>query len=131
MIRMEVAGNLAAMMAVEIKAGERAVSKAVTESGTDLKTAWRAQITSAGLGQRLARTIRSALFPKGKPSLSAAALVWSKASVIVSAHVLTQNLYLATGARRPNFAAGPEMISLIKATSAELVAKEYWLPART
>ncbi len=49
----------------------------------------------------------------------------------IEAPVLTQNLYLATGARRPNFAAGPEMISLIKAISAELVAKEYWVPART
>jgi hypothetical protein len=86
MIRMEILGDIGAIMAAEIKAGERAVSKAVTEAGTSVKTAWRAQITGAGLGQRLARTIRSEQFPKGKPSLNAAALVWSKAPVIVGAH---------------------------------------------
>ena len=86
MIRMEILGDIGAIMAAEIKAGERAVSKAVTEAGTSVKTAWRAQITGAGLGQRLARTIRSEQFPKGRPSLNAAALVWSKAPVIVGAH---------------------------------------------
>jgi hypothetical protein len=34
----------------------------------------------------LARSIRSAQYPKGKPSLNAAALVWSKAPVILGAH---------------------------------------------
>ena len=86
MIRMEILGDIGAIMAAEIKAGERAVSKAVTEAGTSVKTAWRAQITGAGLGQRLARTIRSEQFPKGRPSLNAAALVWSKAPVILGAH---------------------------------------------
>ena len=78
--------NLAGMMAAEITAGEKAVTKAVGDAGTSLKTAWRAQIMGAGLGQRLARTIRSAQYPKGKPSLNAAALVWSKAPVVVGAH---------------------------------------------
>ena len=74
------------MMAAEIKAGERAVSQAVSEAGSSVKSAWRAQITGAGLGQRLANTIRSEQFPKGKPSLNAAAVVWSKAPVIIGAH---------------------------------------------
>ena len=34
----------------------------------------------------MARTIRSEQYPKGQPSLNAAALVWSKAPDIVSAH---------------------------------------------
>ena len=78
--------NLAAMMAAEITAGEKAVTKAVGDASNGLKTAWRGQITSAGLGQRLARTIRAAQYPKGKPSLNAAALVWSQAPVVVGAH---------------------------------------------
>jgi len=86
MIRLEVLGDIGAMMAAEITAGEQAVTKAVGDAGTDLKTAWRGQITSAGLGQRLARTIRVAQYPKGKPSLNAAALVWSQAPVVVGAH---------------------------------------------
>lgn len=86
MIRMDIIGDIGAIMAAEIKVGERAVSKAVTEASTNVKTAWRAQITGVGLGQRLARTIRSEQFPKGKDSLSAAALVWSNAPMIIGAH---------------------------------------------
>ena len=73
-------------MAAEIRAGERAVTTATREAGNTVKSAWRAQITGAGLGQRLARTIRSEQFPKGRPSLSAAAVVWSRAPVIIGAH---------------------------------------------
>lgn len=86
MIRMDIVGDLGAMMAAEIAAGEKAVTKAVGEAGTSLKTAWRGQITGAGLGARLSRTIRSELYPKGQPSLNAAALIWSKAPVILGAH---------------------------------------------
>ena len=86
MIRLEVLGDIGAMMAAEITAGEKAVTKAVGDAGNSLKTAWRGQITGAGLGQRLARTIRAAQYPKGKPSLNAAVLVWSNAPVIIGAH---------------------------------------------
>ena len=50
MIRLEVLGDIGAMMAAEITAGEKAVTKAVGDAGNGLKTAWRGQITSAGLG---------------------------------------------------------------------------------
>ena len=86
MIRMDIVGDIGAMMAAEIAAGEKAVTKAVGDAGTSLKTAWRGQITGAGLGARLSRTIRSELYPKGQPSLNAASLIWSKAPVIVGAH---------------------------------------------
>ena len=56
------------------------------EAGTGLKAAWRLQVTGAGLGTRLANTIRNQTFPKAGESLDAAALVWSKAPVIVGAH---------------------------------------------
>ncbi|SFZ84410.1 hypothetical protein SAMN02983003_1995 [Devosia enhydra] len=81
-----IVGDLVRLMDAEVKAGQNAVTTAMRDAGTGLKSAWRAQITGAGLGARLARTIRSEQFPKGKPSLSAAALVWSKAPVIVGAH---------------------------------------------
>jgi hypothetical protein len=85
-LKLDITPDLVAMLAEEIKAGEMAVSKAVGEAGAGLKTGWRAQITGAGLGQRLANTIRSEQFPKGKPSLNAAIVVWSKAPVIIGAH---------------------------------------------
>jgi hypothetical protein len=73
-------------MAAEVKAGEKAVTAAMREAGTELKSAWRGQITGAGLGRRLANSIRSQTYPKAGDSLNAAALVWSKAPVIVGAH---------------------------------------------
>jgi hypothetical protein len=85
-IKLDLAPDLIAAMADEIKAGEKAVSTAMREAGTGLKTAWRAQITSAGLGRRLANSIRSQTYPKSGDSLSAAALVWSQAPVILRAH---------------------------------------------
>ena len=78
--------DLVAVMAAEVKAGEKAVSAAMREAGTDLKSAWRGQITQAGLGRRLANSIRSQTYPKSSNSLNAAALVWSKAPVIIGAH---------------------------------------------
>ena len=41
--------DLVALMQAEIVAGEKAVSAAMREAGTSLKSAWRGQITSAGL----------------------------------------------------------------------------------
>jgi hypothetical protein len=43
----------------------------------------RGDVTSAGLGQRLANTWQAKRYPGGKPSMSAAALVYSKAPIIV------------------------------------------------
>jgi len=85
-LKLDITPDLVAMMAAEIRAGERAVTTATREAGNNVKSAWRAQITGAGLGQRLARTIRSEQFPKGRPSLSAAAVVWSRAPLIIGAH---------------------------------------------
>ena len=83
---LDITPELVAVMAAEVKAGEKAVSAAMREAGTDLKSAWRGQITQAGLGRRLANSIRSQTYPKAGESLNAAALVWSKAPVIVGAH---------------------------------------------
>lgn len=85
-LKLDITPDLVTAMAAEIAAGEKAVTSAIREAGAGLKTAWRTQITGAGLGARLARTIRSEQFPRGKASLNAAVLVWSKAPVIVGAH---------------------------------------------
>jgi hypothetical protein len=85
-LRIEINPDIAALMQVEIAAGEKAVSAAMREAGTSLKSAWRTQITGAGLGTRLGNSIRLASFPKSGDSLNAAALVWSNAPVIIGAH---------------------------------------------
>ena len=78
--------DLVALMRAEVAAGQKAVSTTMAQAGLGLKTAWRAQITGAGLGQRLANTIRSQTYPEGRNSLDAAALVWSNAPEIIGAH---------------------------------------------
>jgi hypothetical protein len=85
-LRLETSGSIAADMRAEFLAGEKAISDAIRGAALSLKTDWRGQITGAGLGIRLARTIRSEEYPKGRPSLNAAALIWSKAPVILGAH---------------------------------------------
>jgi hypothetical protein len=85
-LKLDIDPDIVAMMAAEVAAGERAVTAAMREAGSGLKTAWRGQITGAGLGRRLANSIRSQTYPKAGESLNAAALVWSKAPVIVGAH---------------------------------------------
>jgi hypothetical protein len=78
--------DIIAMMRAEVAAGQKAVSTTMAQAGASLKFAWRGQIIGAGLGQRLANTIRSQTYPKGRNSLDAAALVWSNAPVIIGAH---------------------------------------------
>lgn len=73
-------------MTLEIEAGQRAVSAAMSYTTQELKRSWRQQIQSAGLGGRLARSIRSKTYPKGGISLNAAGLVWSKAPEVVGVH---------------------------------------------
>ena len=85
-LKLDISPDLAAMMAAEIAAGERAVTAAVREAGAGIKLGWRGQIIGAGLGPRLANSIRSEAFPKTGASLNAAAVVWSKAPLIVGAH---------------------------------------------
>ncbi len=85
-LKLEINPNLAALMQAEIAAGEKAVTTAMRAAGAGLKSAWRGQITGAGLGTRLGNSIRLANYPKGGESLNAAALVWSNAPVIVGAH---------------------------------------------
>ena len=85
-LKLAIDPDIVALMAAEVAAGERAVTAAMREAGTGLKSAWRTQITGAGLGTRLANSIRSASFPKSGESLNAAALVWSNAPVIIGAH---------------------------------------------
>lgn len=83
---LSITGDIVNVMRAEILAGEKAVTTAMRVAGAGLKSDWRAQITRARLGQRLANTIRSKTFPAAGESLEAAALVWSNAPQIIGAH---------------------------------------------
>lgn len=84
-IRAELEGDLDAWIAAELAAAEKGVTAGVRAAAARLKDRWRGQITGAGLGPRLARTIRQRDFPAAEPSLKAASLVYSRAATIVHA----------------------------------------------
>jgi hypothetical protein len=65
----QIDGDLAASLEAEIAAAERAVTVGVARTGEALKAAWRAQVTGAGLGRRLANAIRANLYPRSGESL--------------------------------------------------------------
>ena len=78
--------DLQAALHREFLAGEKAVSLAMDRAGRAVKRDWRGQIRGAGLGRRLANTIRAKRYPEGAASMDAAAFIWSKAPEIVGAH---------------------------------------------
>jgi len=81
----ETLDDLRKIMEEEEYAGRVAVSRGMQAASSGLKAAWRRQVESAGLGSRLARTIRSEVYPKRKPSSSAAALIWTRAPKLIGA----------------------------------------------
>ncbi len=78
--------SVQALLKEEYEAGARAVTSAMNWAGNTLKKEWRHQIKRAGLGRRLANTIRAEVYPKKAASMNAAAVVLSKAPEVVGAH---------------------------------------------
>jgi hypothetical protein len=76
-------GDLQAFLKAELRGAEWAVTSGVRAATNGLKADLRAQVTSAGLGQRLANTWRSRIYPEGQQSLGAAGYVWSKAPNLI------------------------------------------------
>jgi hypothetical protein len=76
-----IARSLQAGMRAELRAIEHAVASGTKDAGRGLKTGLRRQVTSAGLGQRLANSWRDKHYPNEK--LDAASLVYSKAPAII------------------------------------------------
>ncbi|WP_057465049.1 DUF6441 family protein [Pseudovibrio sp. POLY-S9] len=82
----KVNGSPEDLMVKELELAEHAVTKGIRSAGWGLKEDWRSQIQSAGLGTKLARTIRQQSYPLRGKSLKAASLVYSRASKVVDAH---------------------------------------------
>jgi hypothetical protein len=83
-IRAEILGDLARAMAAEHRAGQRATTAGMRRAAAGLQADWRGQVTGAGLGTRLARSVRAQVYPD-RPSMNAAAMVWTRAPTIVEA----------------------------------------------
>jgi hypothetical protein len=78
-----IARSLQAGMQAELRDLETAVATGTRDAGRGLKTELRRQVTSAGLGQRLANSWRDRHYPNQK--LDAASLVYTKAPQIIRA----------------------------------------------
>jgi Family of unknown function (DUF6441) len=75
--------SLQADMQAELRGVERAVAAGTRDAGRGLRTELRRQVTSAGLGQRLANSWRDKHYPNER--LDAASLVYTKAPQIIRA----------------------------------------------
>ena len=80
-----ITGDLRTMMKAELKNIGDAARKSIAESTAGLKEELRAEVRSAGMGNRLATTWRSKLYPNEGP-LDSAGFVYSKAPKIIDAH---------------------------------------------
>lgn len=84
-IEAAISGNLHKFMQDQDKAAESAVTAGVRDITNQIKLALRAQVLEAGLGNRLAKTWQSKIYPSFQKSISAAGVVKSRASKIVRA----------------------------------------------
>lgn len=75
-------GRLDEMMAGEIKTAERAVTRGLTRAASGLQRELRGQARRAGLGVGAEKAWSLNRYPRGKNSISTAALVFSKAQRI-------------------------------------------------
>jgi Family of unknown function (DUF6441) len=78
-----IARSLQADMQAELRDIERVVATGTRDAGRSLKTELRRQVTSAGLGQRLANSWRDKHYPNQR--LDAASLVYTRAPQIIRA----------------------------------------------
>ncbi len=86
-MRLEAAikGDLHKFMEQQKVVAEAAVTAGVAKITTSIKDDLRVQVTSAGLGQKLAKSWQAKFYPKGQKSIAAAGWVFSKAPKLVRA----------------------------------------------
>ena len=82
-LKMALQGNLKEYMTTEFKIAEKAVTLGIREATQGLKMSMRRQVTSKGMGPRMANTWRGENYPKGQYSIRAAGLVYTKARKIM------------------------------------------------
>lgn len=76
-------GDLKKIMEQEITDAETAIGTGITQATDGLKLELRGLVTGAGLGDRLSKTWRGNVYPKGGKSMEAAGFVYNNAPHIV------------------------------------------------
>ncbi|MBX9726204.1 MAG: hypothetical protein K2X09_02965 [Rickettsiales bacterium] len=86
-MRLEAAirGDLKKIMKEETAAAEKAVTLGVVAASNSLKAELRAQVTRAGLGEKMARTWKQRRYPSSGFSLGAAGLVYADMPQVIRA----------------------------------------------
>lgn len=86
-MRLEAAirGDLKKIMKEETAAAEKAVTLGVVAASSGLKAELRAQVTRAGLGEKMARTWKQRRYPSSGFSLGAAGLVYADMPQVIRA----------------------------------------------
>jgi hypothetical protein len=69
-LKIEVRGSVNDILTEERRAGARSVSRAMVGAAQTIKGAWRGEITGAGLGTRLANTVRAQAYPQSGFSIT-------------------------------------------------------------
>lgn len=82
-LKLALQGKLSDVMEKHYSEGAKAVTLGITAATNGLKTSLREQVRSAGMSSRMANTWRGVVYPKGKPSISAAGQVYSNAEKIM------------------------------------------------
>ncbi|HEV7266149.1 MAG TPA: DUF6441 family protein [Falsiroseomonas sp.] len=82
-----VVGDLRKALAEEVRAGERAASRAVRDETDALKRELRQQVTASlgGKARGISNAWRAQVFPRTGVSLRPASLVWSKTPLVIDA----------------------------------------------
>lgn len=77
-------GKLQDYMKKQYAVAERAVTQGIREATDGLKLSMRRQVTSAGLGPRMANTWRGDVYPKRENSIRAAGLVYTRSGKVMA-----------------------------------------------
>tara|TARA_B100000378_G_scaffold229456_1_gene194090 strand:- start:1832 stop:2515 length:684 start_codon:yes stop_codon:yes gene_type:complete len=94
-----VGGSLAGQMAAIEGDIARDITDIMNDEVDALKLELRQQVTSAGLGARMAKTWRSNVYPKAGQSLNPAGYIWSAAPEIISSYIDGATIRPANGGK--------------------------------
>ena len=75
---LKIEGDFKRIFADDLKTASDAITSAVTKAGNGLKSDLRTQLINAGLGRKLANSVRLNIYPKSRQSLDSAAFVFAR-----------------------------------------------------
>lgn len=81
--KLDILGSIKKDIDADIKKIEKAAMDAAREVGEGLKREWKDQVTGAGLGNKLANTVKFKVYPRSSASMNAAVFVYTKAPEIM------------------------------------------------